>query len=347
MNALNPHPPGVTAAPRPRLLRPVRAAGVFRSEAGFGASFSARLSSGVSAGVSAGALAAFLAALGLAACGGSAREGAAASGPGAQSPERQSEAEYDLARDSFYKGQPRTALDHALKASSMDDQNAKALYFTSTIYLWFCSTDAGLRAPDCRLADADAYARRALKADDTFRDARNLLGQVLILEKKYDEAIAMLEPLTRDPAYTANYLAWGNLGWAQVLSGRIDAGIASLRNSITQPRFCVGDYRLGIAFEKKGDLVQAEKSLTDAVSVESPDCQNLQDAWEARARVRMKLGKIADGRADFQRCREISADSVAGKSCGSMLGSSGPPGAATAPSQSQQQHPQQEQALPQ
>jgi type IV pilus assembly protein PilF len=286
-----------------------------------------------------------LAACGLVACGGSAREGAAATGPGAQSPERQSEAEYDLARDSFYKGQPRTALDHALKASSMDDQNAKALYFTSTIYLWFCSTDAGLRAPDCRLADADAYARRALKADDTFRDARNLLGQVLILEKKYDESIATLEPLTRDPAYTANYLAWGNLGWAQVLSGRIDAGIASLRNSITQPRFCVGDYRLGIAFEKKGDLVQAEKVLTDAVSVESPDCQNLQDAWEARARVRMKLGKIADGRADFQRCREISADSVTGKSCGSMLGSDG---AAPATAQSQQvQPPQQPQALPQ
>src|SRR5256885_1432104 len=83
--------------------------------------------------------------------------------------------------------------------------------------------------PDCRLADAESYARKALKADDTFRDARNLLGQILILEKKYDEAIAMLEPLTKDPAYTANYLAWGNLGWAQVLGGQVDAGIASLR----------------------------------------------------------------------------------------------------------------------
>src|SRR5438874_681099 len=81
-----------------------------------------------------------------------------------------------------------------------------------------------------------ALARKALKADESFRDARNLLGQVLILEKKYDEAIATLEPLTKDPAYTANYLAWGNLGWAQVLSGQIDAGIASLRNAITQPR---------------------------------------------------------------------------------------------------------------
>ena len=253
-------------------------------------------------------------------CGGSS---VGAQGPGAQSVERQSEAEYDLARDSFYKGAPRAALDHALKAVQLDDENAKALYFTSTVYLWFCSTDAGLKSPDCRLADADTYARKALKADDTFRDARNLLGQILILEKKYDEAITTLEPLTKDPAYTANYLAWGNLGWAQVLNGQVDAGIASLRNAITQPRFCVGHYRLGLAFEKKGDMLQAEKALTDAISVESPDCQNLQDAWEARAHVRMKLGHVADARADYQRCRDISAESQTGKSCAQSLGAAG------------------------
>lgn len=267
-------------------------------------------------------------ALVLSACG-----GGNAQQPGAQSPERQSEAEYDLARDSFYKGAPREALDHALKAVQLDDANAKALYFTSTVYLWFCSTDAGMKSPDCRLADAETFARKALSADDTFRDARNLLGQVLILEKKYDEAIKTLEPLTKDPAYTANYLAWGNLGWAQVLSGQVDAGIASLRNAITQPRFCVGYYRLGIAFEKKGDMVQAEKAQTDALNVESPDCQNLQDAWYARGSVRTKLGKVADARADFQRCREIGAESETGKTCAKLLASLGgaPVAAASTP----------------
>lgn len=256
-------------------------------------------------------------------CGGGG--GAGSQAPGAQSPERQSEAEYDLARDSFYKGSPRSALDHALKAVQLDEENAKALYFTSTVYLWFCSTDSGMKSPDCRLADAETYARKALKADDTFRDARNLLGQVLILEKKYDEAITTLEPLTKDPAYTANYLAWGNLGWAQVLGGQVDAGIASLRNAITQPRFCVGYYRLGVAFEKKGDMVQAEKAHTDALNVESPDCQNLQDAWYARGSVRTKLGKVADARADFDRCREIGSESETGKSCAKMLASLGAP----------------------
>ena len=190
-------------------------------------------------------------------CGGG---GKGSSAPGAQSVERQSDAEYDLAKDYFYKGNPRSALDHALKAVDLNDENSKALYFTSTVYLWFCSTDLGLTAPDCRLGEAERFARLAIRVDDAFRDARNLLGQILILEEKFPEAIQTLEPLTQDPSCAANHLAWGNLGWAQVLSGRVDAGIASLRNAVTQPKFCVGHYRLGIAYEKKGDWLRRKRA---------------------------------------------------------------------------------------
>jgi Tfp pilus assembly protein PilF len=233
----------------------------------------------------------------------------------ASSPERQSEAEYDVARDFFYKGQPRLALDHCRKAIELDEENAKALYFASTIHLSFCAGKLELTDPDCRLADAERYARRALQVDERFRDARNTLGQILIHEKKYPEAIAILEPLTKDPAFESSFLAWGNLGWAQVLAGQVDQGIESLRNSITEPRFCVGHYRLGVAYEKKGDLAAAEQSLTNALSVEAPECKALQVAWEERAQVRMRLAKLPDAKGDFERCRDISADSLTGKKC--------------------------------
>ena len=55
--------------------------------------------------------------------------------PGAQSPERQSDAEYDLARDLFSKGNPRAALDHARKAIELNDENEKAQYFIAAIHL--------------------------------------------------------------------------------------------------------------------------------------------------------------------------------------------------------------------
>lgn len=249
------------------------------------------------------------------ACGGS--KGADA--PNAASPERQSDAEYDVARDYFFKGQPRVALDHALKATTLNEDNGKALLFTSELYLSFCAGPRGLESPDCRLAEAEKYARLAIKADPDLRDAKNTLGTILINEKKYKDAIAILEPLTKDIAYGANYLAWGNLGWAQVLSGDVDGGIISLRNAITEPKFCVGHYRLGVAFEKKGDLQQADASLSNALATDSPDCQNLQDAWDERGRVRLKLGHTDEARADFQKCREISQETQTGKGCAQML----------------------------
>ena len=211
-------------------------------------------------------------ALGLAAVALSACASESKTSPNAASPERQAESEYDLSRDAFYKGHFREALDHAQRANTLDDQNAKALYFTAVIYLGFCSSE-GMASPDCRLKDAEELARKAIKVEDRFRDARNLLGRILILEQRYSDAMVVLEPLTKDPAYSANYLAWGNYGWAQVKAGKLDEGIVSLRNSVTEPRFCTGDFRLGMAYEQKGDFVAAEKSFTDAVEVPSADCR--------------------------------------------------------------------------
>jgi Tfp pilus assembly protein PilF len=235
--------------------------------------------------------------------------------PGAQSPERQSDAEYDIARDLFQKGNARLALDHIQKAVSLNEDNDKAHYLRGAILLAFCSGPRLFEGPDCKLGEVEKSARAALKANPDFRDGKNLLGQVLINEKKYKEAIAVLEPLTKDPAYVHPYLAWGNLGWAQVLDGQLDPGIASLKNAVTEPRVCVGHYRLGVAFEKKGDPGQAEQAFTNAVTVDDPQCTALQDAWEARARVRLKLGKATEARADYERCVEISKETATGMTC--------------------------------
>ena len=107
-------------------------------------------------------------------------------------------------------------------------------------------------------------------------------------------------------------------------AGKIDDGISSLRNSITEPRFCTGDYRLGMAYEQKGDLVAAEKSFSDAVQVPSADCQALQDAWFERAKVRQKLGSTNDAMGDFARCREISIKTDTGKECAKLAGKAAP-----------------------
>jgi type IV pilus assembly protein PilF len=243
--------------------------------------------------------------------------GRTAVAPGAADPAHQSISEFNLGLDAVNHSDFRVALSHALRAVQLDDQNARATYLTSVVYLGFCNGLRGFSDPDCHLADAEKYARRSVKLAPTYPDAKNLLGEVLIDERKFPEAIQILRPLTTDPSYTSIHLAWGNLGWAQVLSGDIDGGIVSLKNSVTERRFCLGFYRLGMAYEKKGDLPQADANLSSAVDGEG--CKNFQDAFEERALVRVKLGQAELARADFEHCKGLEPDTLAGKRCADAL----------------------------
>jgi Tfp pilus assembly protein PilF len=242
---------------------------------------------------------------------------APASGEGAKDPVRQSESEYDVARDLWLRrNSPREALDHALKAVELNDENADAAHLVALIYMDFCSRSAD----ECRLKEAEKHARLALKAKGDYREATNTLGVILIHEKRYADAIAVLKPLTEDILYQTPENAWGNLGWAQLESGATDAAVDSLRRSIAaQPLFCVGLYRLGLAYERRHEDTTAAETLTRALETQAPGCNSLQDAFAARARVETRLGNADSAKADLERCAELSRKTDAGKECSSML----------------------------
>jgi Tfp pilus assembly protein PilF len=245
------------------------------------------------------------------------RTGRGASGPDA---ERQSEAEYDVARDFLLaRHDPRSALAHAQKAIELNEANADAHHIEALIYLYFCSS-----APyDCRLLEAEKAARQAVKLRPDFREAQNTLGVILIQEKKYEEAVQVLDPLAHDMLYQTPWDAWGNLGLAYLENGKIDDAVAALRRSVTvEPRFCVGNYRLGLALEKKGQLDSARQAFSQAVETNRPECQALQDAFEARARVYSKSKNCELAKGDWEKCRDISPDSPAGLRCVASLKSS-------------------------
>ncbi|HKQ68540.1 MAG TPA: tetratricopeptide repeat protein [Polyangiaceae bacterium] len=231
--------------------------------------------------------------------------------------ERQSESEYDVARDLFLtRHDPRGALGHAQKAVELNEANAEANHFVALIYLYFCAASP----LECHLPEAEKAARRAIAARADFREAQNTLGVVLIQAKKYDEAIATLQPLANDILYQTPWDAWGNLGLAYLEKGSADQAIASLRRSVAaEPRFCVGNFRLGLAFEKKGDLAAAREALSRAVETARPECQSLQDAFEARGRIHSKSKNCDQAKGDWERCKEISADSPAGQRCAVSL----------------------------
>lgn len=242
----------------------------------------------------------------------------AATAGGAQGADQRSIAAYDLARDAFQNGRLREALEHVEQALSHDEDNADAAHLGALVMLMFCAGDA--RSSDCRFDEAERFARRALDAQPEMRDAKNTLGVILVHEGRYDEAIATLKPLAEDILYASPEKSWGNLGWAYLLKGDVDRAIDALRRAVAaQPLFCVGNYRLGLAYEKRGELALAREAFTVALDTDQVECQRLQDAFEARARVSAQEGREDEARADLTRCREIAASTPAGQRCAARL----------------------------
>ena len=243
--------------------------------------------------------------------------GSNATGPNASEGNSQSVAEYDVARDLFLnRGNARSALSHALKAAELDEDNADAAHLVALIYLYFCATSE----VECRLPEAERYARLALESREDFRDARNTLGVILVHEKRYDDAIAVLKPLASDILYPTPETAWGNLGWAYLSKGDAAKAVEALQRAVAlQPEFCVGGYRLGLAFEKKGDYRAARDALSRALETDRPECKGLQDAFKARARIALRLGDREGAQEDLERCQDLDRETPAGRECTATL----------------------------
>ncbi len=239
------------------------------------------------------------------------------SGLGADGPDGQSLSEYDVARDLWLnRHRPREALKHGLEAVDIDDSNHEASHLVALIYLDFCARSS----VDCHLDRAEKFVRIAIDAKPDFREAKNTLGVILVHRKKYDEAITVLKSLAGDILYQTPENAWGNLGWAYLESGRVPQAIDALSRSVAaQPEFCVGNYRLGLAYERKKDFRAAREALTRALETEVPLCRGLQDAYAARARISFRLGDRDAGRRDLDVCLKLGRSSSAGKECRSML----------------------------
>lgn len=239
-------------------------------------------------------------------------------GPATLAEEQQSVAEQDLAADAFKNSRLREAFDHVQRALKLNPDNGEAAYLGAMVLLGFCAADEA--SSDCRMKDAEAFARKALAASPDLRDARNALGVILVHEQRCDDAIAVLKPLTEDLVYASPESAWGNLGWAYLQRGSTAEAIDALNRAVAvQPLFCVGQYRLGLAYETKGDLPLAREAFTKAIDTDLPQCKRLQDAYSARARVLARQGLKAEARTDLTRCRDMGVQTRAGQKCAAQL----------------------------
>lgn len=234
-------------------------------------------------------------------------------------PVKVSRSQYDLATDLWARQhEPRQALEHALLAADLDRENADAAHLVALIYLEFCQNS---RIGECRLGEAELFARRAIKAQAQNLPAQNTLAVILVHQKRFDEAIHILKPITSNILYGTPEIAWGNLGWAYLEKGDLQKAISALNRAVAaEPLFCVGNYRLGLAYRRAGQLASARDSLDRALETPAPGCSSLQDAYLVRAEVHAELGDEEQARTDYDRCISLDRRSRAGERCSALLG---------------------------
>lgn len=218
--------------------------------------------------------------------------------------------QYELAVGFVREGNAPEGFRHLEAAVSADPDNADARLLLADLYL--------ARGD---LPRAETEARRAVHARDRFPEARNSLGVVFIQERRYDDAIRELRAATDDVLYREPHLAWGNLGWAFMEAGRSEEAIAALRHAVQiEPRFCVGYYRLGEVYHRMSRWTDAAEALRRAVGVVDPACERMQDAHRLLGVALMRSNAREDAAASFRRCRDLGADTDAGRECVRFLG---------------------------
>lgn len=225
--------------------------------------------------------------------------------------------EYELSVGLLGEQNIPAAFEHLFKARELDPHNPEPHQLLGNLYMLrgdFTQAEVELRRAKELAAENPAYG------EPFVAEVENSLGVVLVHQKRYDEAIALLRETASNLLNRTPHLAWGNLGWAYYEKGQYTEAVSALSQSVRhQSRFCLGYYRLGQAYLALRDFERAEEALTRGLEVTDPACQGLQDAWHLRGQARARLGRHDDAVGDFERCVELGTGTPAGSACKSYL----------------------------
>jgi type IV pilus assembly protein PilF len=238
-------------------------------------------------------------------------------GPASAENALRAQKEYELSVGLLGEQNVPAAFEHLFKSVELDKKNPEPHQLLGNLYMLRGDLDKA----EAELLEAKALAEKNPAYGAPFvAEVENSLGVVLVHQKRYDEAIVLLRQTASNILNRTPYLAWGNLGWAYSEKGQYPQAIEALLQSVRQqPLFCLGYYRLGKAYLAVRDFERAEDALTHGLEVADEGCKSLQDAWHLRGEARAKLGRRQDAIADFERCVELSGESVAGQACQGYL----------------------------
>ncbi len=147
-----------------------------------------------------------------------------------------------------------------------------------SVYKDFWTRNLLLAEYHCNMGVYYRDRRDYARAEDHFRraaavatDERYLyfydLGEVLVREKRPEDALRALEECLRDKSDYES--AWLNLGNIHLAQGRLDEAEAAYRKAVEiKPSFAEAIYNIGLVLDKRGDQVGMEKMFKNAMAAD-------------------------------------------------------------------------------
>ena len=232
--------------------------------------------------------------------------------------------QYELAVGLQQEGNKPGAFKTLHKAIEINPSNTRAHLLLGKLFLLNRDDNPALfdQKAEQHLREVIAIQASDRASDEgaaSVAEAHNDLGVLYNLRGHFHKAVPEFEAAIADLFNREAHMAWGNLGWSLLELHQYSAAIDALTRAVKLRRdFCVGHYRLGLAYAAEKQFDRAEQAFTAALEVD-PRCERFQHAWRDRALARMHLGSRDDARLDFERCVEIGPKTPEGQACSRNL----------------------------
>jgi len=157
-----------------------------------------------------------------------------------------------------------------------------------------------------RLKHAEEAYHAALRRKDVPPSTLVNYSSLLLLQNRYDEAIATAERALQHPSYDKPALAHTNIGLVYLKQGALERAAEHLRTALDyQPALPEAHHNLGLVQARSGQYEEAILSFREAIRTRP----SYPEAYASLAQVLLEEGRHQEARNAFERVIDLAPDS--------------------------------------